>query len=377
MAAYGSEVSFLYGGPFFRMQRVFHAKTPRVRALDLCIAFVAVTWFVTFCLAVLAGQPVLRSFLFDSSVHARMLLAGPVAILAEPIVEKTLREAAKYFVDSTLVPEEQHVRFQTSLNAVVRFRDSAVLELILLFLAFAFSMRVQVVGDSYIEWLRLPSAAGTWYAWVSRPLLNFLLFRWLFRVAIWIAFLVRTSRLSLRLAATHPDRAGGLGFLGEAHTKFGLVVLPFAIIWSAGFREKFKHGLVTPESLKVSFVIFGALVVLIFLGPLIVFSPALLTLRERAIFNYGHVGIAYVRMFEKRWMQEGALGDESLLGSSDIQSLSDLQTSVRVVNSIRFMPVDVRALILLSLSVVVPALPLITLIIPFNELVSRALRPFF
>jgi len=39
-------------------------------------------------------------------------------------------------------------------------------------------------------------------------------YRFLYRIGIWWVFLWKTSRLDLRLDATHPDGAGGLGFLG-------------------------------------------------------------------------------------------------------------------------------------------------------------------
>jgi hypothetical protein len=39
--------------------------------------------------------------------------------------------------------------------------------------------------------------------------------RWYFRIFIWMRFLWQVSRIELSLVPTHPDRVGGLGFLGN------------------------------------------------------------------------------------------------------------------------------------------------------------------
>ena len=47
------------------------------------------------------------------------------------------------------------------------------------------------------------------------PIFQFLLVRWYFRLFIWTRFLWQVSRIELQLIPTHPDRAGGLGFLAN------------------------------------------------------------------------------------------------------------------------------------------------------------------
>ena len=55
---------------------------------------------------------------------------------------------------------------------------------------------------------------GFWFFWVSNPIIQFLLLRWLYRLLIWTRFLWQVSRIPLSLMPTHPDRNCGLGFLG-------------------------------------------------------------------------------------------------------------------------------------------------------------------
>lgn len=60
------------------------------------------------------------------------------------------------------------------------------------------------------------TGAGLWLTWVSNPIMQFLLLRWYLRIFIWARFLWRVSRIDLALLPTHPDRNGGLGFLGAS-----------------------------------------------------------------------------------------------------------------------------------------------------------------
>ena len=53
---------------------------------------------------------------------------------------------------------------------------------------------------------------------------QFLLWRWLWRLFIWYGFLWRMSQLDLQLIPTHPDRAAGLGFVGDAQRFFWIIV---------------------------------------------------------------------------------------------------------------------------------------------------------
>ena len=69
------------------------------------------------------------------------------------------------------------------------------------------------------------SLAGWWHTLVSVPIFQFLLVRWYFRLFIWTRFLWQVSRIELQLVPTHPDRAGGLGFLANIVYAFAPLLL--------------------------------------------------------------------------------------------------------------------------------------------------------
>ena len=61
------------------------------------------------------------------------------------------------------------------------------------------------------------------------PLLNYWWLRWIWKIILWSYYLFRMSRFRLRLLASHPDRTGGIGFLSDVQTRFGLVILAYGI----------------------------------------------------------------------------------------------------------------------------------------------------
>ena len=71
-----------------------------------------------------------------------------------------------------------------------------------------------VLGGPLYQLLRRAHLDDDAFSWVSNPILQFLLLRWFYRLAIWARFLWQVSRIQLSLIPTHPDRNAGLGFLG-------------------------------------------------------------------------------------------------------------------------------------------------------------------
>ena len=116
--------------------------------------------------------------------------------------------------------------------------------------------------------------------------MQFFVFRWLWRLAIWTLFLWDVSRLRLNLIATHTDMAAGLGFLGVAHVS--LSIFPFALgcVFAAeiAFRVQFEGvdlaTLRTMGPLLFAYLIFVEFVTF---GPLLLFVPVLARVRREGL----------------------------------------------------------------------------------------------
>lgn len=214
------------------------------------------------------------------------------------------------------------------------------------------------------------SLAGLWYRFVAVPILQFFGLRWLWRLLIWTFFLADMARLKLRLVATHPDRAGGLGFLGTAHTSLG--IFAFALSWILSGQAAFQiHFEAAPiESFKTLFAVYLVLMELICVGPLLIFVPLLARTRREGLRRYSILADTYNRAFEQKWVAGQAPPDEPLLGSADIQSLADLGNSFGMIREMKPVPFSRQLILQIAVLACLPGLPLVFLVMPVGDLLK-------
>ena len=112
---------------------------------------------------------------------------------------------------------------------------------------------------------------------------------------------------------------------------------------------------------------------LIVLGPLLVFSPCLMRAKRTGLREYGMLASRYVREFDLKWVRGGATNDEPLIGSGDVQSLADLGNSFQVIREVRPFPFGKDTVIQLVVITLIPVLPLILTMIPLEELIAKLL----
>jgi hypothetical protein len=129
-------------------------------------------------------------------------------------------------------------------------------------------------------------------------------------------------------------------------------------------------------SFKLSLVGLVGFFVLVILGPLTFFSLHLERAKRRGLSEYGTLATNYVSDFEKKWVRGRAKGEE-LLGTADIQSLADLANSYAVVREMRLVPFAPTDVALLAIATAVPAVPLLLVIMPLEELVTRLIKIIF
>jgi hypothetical protein len=139
--AAGRNFSIVVGGPvydFFLRIGLVRRGLPNVR--PRIIAFVAIAWLPLLVLSIkdglALGDRVTIPLLLDFSTYGRLLLALPLLLLAEVVIDPGIRSAVEEFVEEGIVPEKEYPAFEQVLHRVQRWRDSAIPELILLALGF-------------------------------------------------------------------------------------------------------------------------------------------------------------------------------------------------------------------------------------------------
>jgi hypothetical protein len=315
--------------------------------------------------------------LLDPVVYSRFLFVVPLLELAQVVVERSLDVQMKHFLESGLLPGAERAKFEASHDAVVRLRGSIGGEVVIFLLAVTASVAMRVFaggGGPGSSWERVGSTispAGWWYILVSLPILAFFLLRWVWIFLLWAWFLFRVSRLDLELTATHPDQAGGLGFLGWGVASYSLVLMAISAVLSGGLaREILQRGSSLAE-LKYHVMVFVVLAVVIVHLPLLAFMGRLARYRFRALLEFGTLIGLHDRAFEEKWVGPHGGAGKDLLGKPDASSAADIAEVFKHVDEMQLVPFNKKALVVLVAAALIPMIPLVGTTIPLTEILSK------
>lgn len=387
------DFSLVLGGPLYQLLRRTHLTGPALEEMYRRIIVAAlITWLPLAILSLIQGTPagVKLTFLHDIEAHVRFLIAVPVLIAAEIIVHRRMRITVKRFVERGIVRPREVPKFNSAIEAAMRLRNSVPLEIALVLFVYTvwhWVWRSQAALET-ASWYGVPEGAqfrltlpGYWYAFVSLPIFQFILLRWYMRLFIWFQFLCRVSRLDLRLLPAHPDRSGGLGFLGTGSYAFAPILFAQGVVLSGLIANRIFYQGQNLLSYKVSLVGFVGFFLVVILAPLLVFAPHIVAAKRRGLGEYGTLASSYVAGFEAKWLPGGdhksELRGEELLGSGDIQSLADLGNSFGFVREMRPVPFSWQDVVVLAVATAAPVLPLLLTIMPLEELISRIFKVVF
>jgi hypothetical protein len=328
------------------------------------------------------GNRVRIPFLHDFSAYARFLVAIPMLILAEAVIERRMGVVAAHFARSGLIQDADRTRYESALDRASRMRDSTLAEVILLGLAglSAILVRHEFPLD-FSTWRSIVSAsghtrtlAGWWYLVVGVALFQFLVWRWLWRLCIWYGFLWRMAKLDLRLIPTHPDRAAGLGFVGDSQRFFSIIVFAISATAAGTMGNEIVFAGVALSSFKFAIAGYVVLLLLVFLLPLTMFSPQLSRAKLRGLHAYSTLAIQHNQLFDDKWVHGGKTKREDVLGAPDISSLADLGSASDVLYRMRVIPFDPADALALVLAAMLPMTPLLLTVVPAKTMIDLLLK---
>jgi hypothetical protein len=382
------DFSVVLGGPLFQIFRRAHLSGDGLELLRRRIVIITLfAWLPLLILSLIEGHALRGTlkipFLFDFEANARFLVALPFLIIAEVLVHERLTPLVRRFSEKRIISLADTPAFNAAIDSSLRLRNSVVLEVTLLALVYTVGLWVwrNQLALGGPTWYAAPDAthlhvtfAGYWYAWVSIPIFQFLLLRWYFRLFIWFRLLWKVSRLNLQLSAAHPDRAGGIAFLGGSSYAFGPLLFAQGTLLSGLIANRvvyMKQPLLSFEVDATACVLFLMFCVL---GPLIIFLPQLERAKRRGEAELSLLANRYVFAFNKKWIRGGAEDTEELLGTGDIQSLADLGNSFSIATSMRIIPFGWDDVVRLIAVTAAPLLPLSLTILSPVEIISRVVR---
>ena len=388
----GEDFSLVLGGPLFQIFRRAYLSGSALELLRRRVLVITmISWLPLLLLAALqgyaSGTTVRLPFLYDLDAHARFLIALPLLLVAELFVHRRMRNVVRQFLERGLIPESDLTRFDRAAASASRLRNSIVAEALLI--AFVYGVGVLFLWRQNAEldvssWYNPtsdgslhPSLAGWWFALVSLPLFQFLLFRWYYRLFIWARFLWQVSRIKLAVIPTHPDRTGGVGFLSNVSFAFIPLLLAQGTLLAGMIANRIFYTGAHLTQFKLDIAGVVAVTLAVVLVPLLVFSPQLERAKRAGGREYGRLAQQYVREFDRKWLRGGAAPNDVLIGSSDIQSLADMGNSYQVIREMTWLPFSTKTVLQLGVTAIAPVLPLTLTLVPLDQLLDRLLKIIF
>ena len=378
-------VSFNRLGPFYRLQR----RLGLLSDTDLAagrrgVLFIAFAWGPAVLLAALQGDVFdanhARAILFDFSVYALAIAIGAF-VLMEQSSDRRMAMLVHQFTVRGIARESALESFVRVRQNMERRTGSWLAELAILVAAYAVSYAWLHAGAARVEggtWIGTvvdgsfhPTLAGWWALLVALPLYWFLFGRWLWRFGTWGLMLRDIARCDLRLVATHPDRCGGLAFIGQYPKTYVLFVFAESTVVSAAVLKLIVHGGASLMSFKFALLGMILFFAIAFVLPLLVFAPLLTRLKRQGLSRYGALASQHNLAFEAKWAGDGQVEPgEDLLGAPDPSSLADLAAGYELVKNMLAVPVTKESVAPLVLAAVLPLVCVAATQAPLKEIMG-------
>jgi hypothetical protein len=379
------KLSLMQGGASYRiLHRAVGMQIPDSRAVNrIAIILALVTWAPL--LALSATQGLQRggkgasSFLSDFTPHVSFLFALPLLIIADNIVGPRFVKIGDFLCTAGLLEESQVLKFRSLIITAVKFRDATITDATIVALAY-FTTALEIHFRTGVSsWLASSgnqdpqlTSAGWWCALVSLPVIQFFVYRWIMRLSSWVRVMYGLSRLDLQLTPTHPDRAGGLGFIGETIPAAAVIVLAISAIWCSRIATQVVHGELTLEQFTISYGVFVAIITVAFVGPFFLFSPRLIQLKRSALIKYRTLGIRWGQLFEKKWV--GAASTEVSISNAEVSALAGFERTYAGIQKIKFVPLELANLRAMVVAALLPVVPFVGTQIPIENVLKLLKR---
>jgi hypothetical protein len=314
------------------------------------------------------------NFFADFAAYAQFLVALPLYILAEPVIESSTREAAKQFQSCGVVPAANMGKLRVIHADMARYRRARWVDVACIGWAYFFSLVIlvpqfgpdplptwHVQGDETSRWM---TAAGVWAFFVSIPLLGYIWLRLIAKILLWTWYLYRITRMHLELHPMPPVASACIGFISETQGRFALFILAFGIgnvAAPVGYQVAVLNYDLSILPVWGPLVLFGLGAPLLFTLPLLMFTKQLLRSKKRALAAYRERVSEQSRRVEERWLFGTPPDDEP----RNVRDLAELETLGQIyarIERMRVVPFDLRSfgqLVGSSLGALATLLPLL------------------
>jgi len=328
-------------------------------------------WLVILALALTEGLAGQLFSLKLIGLDARLLVVIPLFFLCETWVTPKMTSFVRTIVKFGIVPPGELPALDADVARNNRLKDAWWPQAVCLLVAVALTVTrtaLLTLGKSSDVDLAGTGLAAFVYYSVSLTVFRFLVFLGALRLAQWVWFLWRVSRLDLHLIPGHPDRDGGLGSVQGVQEKFVPLVAAISVLECAAMAEAISTGTFAIANVYPWLALVLLVDAVLFLGPLFVFIGKLEEGRSKGMSGYSSLAARYVTEFQAKWTSGEPPAGEQLLGTPDLQSMADLANTYDVVRTMRWVTIGPRLMGRISVAALVPLAPLLLFQYPLVDL---------
>lgn len=379
-----TEFSLVRGGPFYRLQKAVGLIHPQQWNLGRRIAtLLAIVWLPVVVITAVSNPAGLPSLLLDQRVYGRLFVAIPALIVGEMMMDGYFGAVLRHIREANLLDAADQMRMDHVLAQLKRLRDAYLPQLIILLLT-AIDIYVNASNHGVADttpWLgrrtgdSFQFTTAGWYAvLVGAPLWNFLLGLALWRWLLWTLFAFKLSGCQLKLVASHPDKRGGLSFLGFMVMAFAPTAFAASSVIASNWRNQILHHGAHLADFRLATIVLVLIIALLALGPLLFFVPRLMALRQKGILEYGVLGQMHSSEFHEKWIHHRAGHEADFLVAPESNTLTGFGNSYEKIGQLNPFPIDMGSLYGLAAAVAGPALFVVLAKVPFAIVLTDLLK---
>jgi len=367
------DYAFASGGILWKLvdRTKFEAKSLR-QQVSFVLGLVLLCWLPIAFLSLikLGWDQFYLLFVRDIATHVRFLFVLPILLFARRSFNKSFNNTISFFHETKIIDGNNIHAFDQVMDKIEKWRSSKIIDFILIGVVYsAFYLQEQNhINQSvtYAPWHIVDGSitiAGWWYLVLSLPILQILLYRWLYTILIWIIFLRKLSKLDLHLSALHPDGAGGLGFLKYTQLSFFPVALAFSALMAGVTNNMMIFSGISLIEYKIAIGSLFVFVLLLFILPLLLLLPLLAKVKRKYFMQYSLQSWPIARKYEEELISFYKSEEEKPDASWHV----DLLGSFEKTKDMKIILIDKTMLIAFTTAVVLPFLPVLAQQVPLKE----------
>ena len=363
--------SLVSGGLIYRIMTLNKKnKDPNTGLKRRTIVFTLIAWLPLLLLvlidAVMAGSRTeFTLFIKDFDIQLRILFVIPFLIFIERSINNSFVTYIKTSDD--LIENAQQSRFDKLVNSLDRLSNLYLPEIIILIIIYGlliFRFNSGFLEEYERSYILNPESktltlAGYYFFFVSFPLFQLLLFRWVWRWIIWVYSVFSLSRFTFNIEAVNIDKMAGLIYLNNVPLYFTFIFFSISVMISSSFGYNILYEGQNLKNYFLDIIFFVSMVPVMVYFPLLLFIPNLLKAKSAGINKMGKLVAQHNSEYMEKWTSATLPKGEELVGSVDHSSLSDINGGYGPVIDMDIIPISRKNFFLSVILLLIPFIPLI------------------